>query len=250
MTTLAEAILFVMTKAAPPGKSVWSVEPVPATECAMQDETCPGAKWSSHHRSWVRKESEAAATARYTPASEELAAEVDTALLREGKLWGEGVFAQAALAGLAVGIMVNESGLREDVLVGRVSTEEERKGGLLGAGRGPSGEVCYMQILPKMTAAYGGVMALLGPQGLRPCFRAALDQITHARMICGYRQRQYQKSAEKNHPHKFKFPGRNFQVISLYGTGTSCLSDNEGKTQARLQTATWATAEILRKLRS
>jgi hypothetical protein len=233
---LADAIFSLMLLAAPPGKSAWSVEVVPITECAADAQACPGARRSSFYGSWVRKESREHATKRYrvmaTALADELAESPDPAN------W----------AGMMIALAVNESGLREDVMVGRgrsgrTKPNDKQYDDAGGQGRGPGNEVCVMQILPSMAQKYGGPDALLGgtPEALRLCFRAAIDQLRWARSRC---------SSVKS-----RTIGKNFTMstmyapLAMYGTGNSCTSSNGGKTDKRHQTALWCSAEIARLLK-
>lgn len=232
---LAQAILVALEKAVPPGKSAWSVEPVPITECAPEAKTCEHAWLSKFYGGWVRLESKEHARSRYTKAAKRIAL-----LVRD-------MPDPAYAAGKIVGIGVNESGFREDVQMGRVSSKEETKLGLRGAGRGPSGEVCFMQILPSMAKKYGPLESFLGEsdEALDRCFRAAFDQLEDSRKRCS--------------PSKRKIPGAPagyapvtelYAMVSRYGNGSSCTSSNAGKTEARVQTITWVTVVIRQSLRS
>jgi hypothetical protein len=222
---LAEALLVAMEKLAPPGNSVFSVEVVPATECPHRQMECRDAHWSSFYNAWVRKESKEAGHIRYRHMAERLAYALKDAKDPIGD------------AGKVLGFAVNESGFREDVEVGRVSTEKETKQGLLGAGRGPSGEVCVMQILPSMAKRYGTLESFLGDSddALDRCFKAGLDQIRYADQMCA------SQKARKIGPMTV---GRLFATASKYGTGYSCTSGNHGKTERRVKTVQWVTVLI------
>lgn len=217
--TLAEAILVAMELAVPVGRSAWSVEPVPVTECAPEATACPGAKRSSFYGGWVRKESAEAGRARY--------AKLAAALAAEAKSPEE--------AALAVGVAVNESGLREDVMMGRGRSGKPSDDG--GQGRGPGNEACVMQILPSMAKAFGGPQALLGDsdEALRRCFRAGLEQLRWARSMCPLRLRG---------PHISPL----WATVARYGTGHSCTSPNQGKTARRVRTAEWMTVVIRQQM--
>lgn len=217
--TLADAILYAMLKAAPVGRSAWSVEPVPSAECAADATACPGAKRSSFYGGWVRKESAEAGLARYRKLAAALAAEAK----------------DAQEAALALGVAVNESGLREDVMVGRGRSGKPSDDG--GQGRGPSNEACVMQILPSMARRHGGPEALLGDseEALRLCFRAGLEQLRWARVSCPLRLRGPSISPL-------------WAQIARYGTGYSCTSSNQGKTVRRVRTVEWLTVVIQRQM--
>ena len=212
-----------MKLANPPGNSVWSVERVPVQECAPEAPVCPGAWKSKFYDGWVKRESAATAEARYAREARALALELEGS---RNLVWE---------AGRVLGALVNESGNREDVVMGRVSTKDEQKAGLRGAGLGPSGEVCVMQILPSMAQKFGGPKALLGDseEALRLCFRAGLEQLRRGDTWCGKQKRLVQT------PSGPKDVGRLWASFALYGTGNSCTSQNDGKTEKRANTARW-----------
>lgn len=242
-----------MLKAAPPGragftltKEAFSVEPVPAAECAPSTPSCPNARRSSFYGTWVRKESEESGAARYRIMATELGLEVEHSLKAEGTRWGTGDDARAFLAGIALGIQVNESGQREDVVMGRgrsgrVKPTDKQYDDAGGQGRGPSNEACVMQILPRMAAAYGGSEALLGlsHEALSRCYRAGLDQITYSARMCSLEKRRFGDRTVT----------RLYATVSRYGNGFSCTSSNGGKTEARVESASWMIAELRRLLR-
>jgi hypothetical protein len=239
MSTLAAAILVAMEKAAPCGRSNWSVEPVPAAECAATSASCPHAKRSSFYGGWVRKEGVAACTARRAQIASRLAHVLDAS---------ERPVEEAAEI---VGIAINESGLREDVQMGRGRSErikptDPQYDDAGGQGRGPANEACLMQVIPSMAKAYGGAEALLGAsdEALDRCFRAGLSQLRWARAMCSTkaRTRVLPTGARED-------VGVLFATISRYGTGTSCLSDNMGKTSRRVKTVKWMTVIIKAELR-
>lgn len=223
---LADAILVVMEKAAPPGKSSWSVEPVPVTECASTQKVCPGAKWSSFYSGWVRKESVEHARARYARMARVLAQVL------------EGSKNPIEEASRVLGAAINESGFREDIEFGRGKNGKPSDDG--GEGRGPSGEVCVMQILPSMAHHFGGAEALLGDsdEALTRCFTAGLEQLRHASHFCTENRRTLGRIKV----------GQRFATYSMYGTGNSCTSGNHGKTQRRVDTSNWVTVLLRSEL--
>jgi hypothetical protein len=225
---LAAAILIAMKLAVPCGRSAWSVEPVPVAECAADAKECQGGKRSSFYRGWVRPESVGTCEARYAKTAQALAAEL------------QGSERATQEAGLVMGLAVNESGLREDVMMGRGRSGKPSDDG--GQGRGPANEACFMQIIPSMAKGYGGADALVGdsPDALRRCFRAALDQIRWARAMCPRKNRLVGPGVDV---------GIMFATIARYGTGFSCTSANEGKTARREKTAIWMTSVIDREMR-
>lgn len=239
MSALAAAIVVAMTKASPPGKSGWSVEPVPVAECSPAAPECPHAKRSTFYGGWVRRETAATARARYARMADALALELADSPDPAGE------------AGLVVGVAVNESGLREDVEFGRgrnvnglgkngraVRRDNQDDAG--GQGRGPSGEVCVMQILPSMARKYGGTEALVGDSenALRRCFRAGIAQLRFARAMCTTKKRSFGG----------RDVGRLYATVARYGTGFSCTSSNDGKTERRVKTAEWVTIVIRNEL--
>ena len=205
-----------------PGGSSFSVEV--ATECAGQS-ACEGARWSDFYNAWVRRESEAAARSRF--------AEIATAIDRNarkvlclddtGKPTCEQSKAQKRwqldeLVALASGVAIAESGLREDVQVGRGASKKPSADG--GRGRGPGMEACLMQIHPTVTSS----APLLGrdTEALDRCFSQGIGMLVHARQWCA-----------GNAPHTDWM----FATVSLYGTGKSCSSPNQGKTHVRVRYA-------------
>jgi hypothetical protein len=231
---LSEAILVAMEKAAPPGKSGWSVEKVPVVECVADKLVpCVHAKWSSFYGTWVRTESKAAAVARYRKVAESLAAEL------------EGSSDPAGEAGRVVGIAVNESGFREDIQFGRGRSGRTKKTDKQyddadGQGRGPSNEACLMQILPSMATKYGGPEKLLGDsdEALRLCFRAGLGQLRYSKVMCPTSKRTYPG------PTGPVVVSELYATVAHYGTGSSCTSANDGKTEKRVHTVEWVTVVI------
>jgi hypothetical protein len=239
MSLLAAAILVAMERAVPPGRSAFSVEPVPAAECAPAAASCPNARRSHFYGGWVRQESAETGRHRYSAKAHALALE-----LADSKRPIEE-------AGLVLGIEVNESGLREDVQMGRgrsghTKPTDRQFDDAGGQGRGPANEACGMQILPSMATPYGGPTALLGwsPEALRNCYRAALDQLRHARAMCApkMRTRLLPTGARED-------VGPLFATVSMYGVGNSCTSSNAGKTERRVNTVRWVTAVIEHEMR-
>jgi hypothetical protein len=153
MSSLAELLLALALRSAPPGRSPYSFEVLP--ECGNDPEVatcelrpvcehagplCAPPRFSKQRGGWARVESVEAAVRRY--------AHVAVALARAAEQLGDcktldrvacpehrwpGSTRELALSGLAVAL--HESGLREDVQYGR---------GPLG--RGPDGEVCLVQV--------------------------------------------------------------------------------------------------------
>lgn len=205
------------------------MEPVDGGACLRPDDGCDpvGAKWSSFYGTWVRQESPEAGRRRYAQIAGRMAFVLKDSPdpVRE--------------AGELVGIAANESGFREDAEFGRGRSGRTRKtdpqfDDAGGQGRGPSNEVCLMQILPSMAESYGGAEKLLGESddALDRCFRAALDQVRYARARCLEPKRREGHSLA-------------WATAAYYGTGNSCTSPNGGKTGRRAHTIAWVT-EVIR----
>jgi hypothetical protein len=220
MTPTALLVTTLLLAHSRAGESHFSVEPVP--ECAGAV-ACEGARWSSFYETWVRQESIATAKARYAVIGEAMSHEVTRALCRDSQerpvdgctpLPGAKRWMWADLAGFTSAIAIMESGLREDVQVGRGRAGKPDDAG--GQGRGPANERCAMQIHPREIDSD----ALLGTdlEANRRCFRAGIQRIVHARRWCAWRAPKVDWM---------------FATASLYGTGTSCVSSNEGKTGKR-----------------
>lgn len=224
MITAAQILFAMLATQCPPGKSPFSVEPV--TECAGA-ESCEGAKWSSFYGTWVRQESPEAARARYQVVADSLAVETTSALcrdatgakvenctpLRGANRWGwwELVLTTAAIA-------IQESGLREDVQVGRGWAKKPSDDG--GRGRGPGWERCFLQIHP--TVRNDDALLGTGPDAVRACFRQGISMLVHARWWCAWAKPKVDPL---------------WASVSLYGSGVSCTTDNSGKTPKRVNLA-------------
>lgn len=264
--------LFTLTlESRPAGDTAFSV--TPAKECACLSD-CEGAKWSSFYDTWVRKETRNEGEARYAELElgmeraieKVLCVKLDgtpipgclpepVALDRKTKklLFGPRL---AGSALLAVGIL--ESGLREDVQMGRGFARACPKGGPTsiagvcgesddgGRGRGPGGEACVEQIHPSVVAQFvdgdpvmkaramaGDKLArealaqsLLGrdPENIARCFRTALRMLLRANGHCGW-----WLATSKMHE------DWDYAMFSMYGTGVSCVSANNGKTIKRVE---------------
>ncbi len=138
------------------------------------------------------------------------------------------------------GLIIPESGLREDVQVGRGSAKKPSPDG--GRGRGPSLEVCFAQLHPRYAYRYsdrdpeltpraeaGSKSAkfdlaerLLGtsPEAVGHCLRAGMRTLIASDAYCTW-------AAPKT--------DWDFGMYSLYGTGTTCVSANQGKTMVRVR---------------
>jgi len=246
------SLLFaLLVQHAPPGQTAFSVEL--ASDC-IKKESCEGARWSDFYSAWTRKESaehgakryETIATALVDTARELLCRNADDSAIPDCVV-AKGVIDRQSkrarwdvttlsVAGAAVAML--ESGYREDVQVGRGSARKPSSDG--GRGRGPGGEGCLIQAHPqsawrfsdastelKQRAEKGDkeargeiVQALLGsdPESLKRCWRIGLKMLIHSRAYCAW------ASPETDW---------DFATYSMYGTGTSCSSPNDGKTAMR-----------------
>jgi hypothetical protein len=267
-----------MLEARPPGDTYFSVVPVPQCDGA---EVCEGAKRSTFYDSWVRQETYEEGKVRYVTlaTAEERAIEqvlcvrldgtqIDgcrpepVALDKKSKklLFGPRV-AVAALTGLSI----PESGLREDVQVGRGFAKKCPKGGPPaipgvcgpsddgGQGRGPGGEACVAQIHPTIgwrfadgdpgvlarakagdkTAREAVMQSLVGldAASIERCWRTSLRMLLHSKAHCDWALAKSKVQADWD-----------FAMFSMYGTGNSCTSSNHGKTLLR--------TELFRKFRA
>jgi hypothetical protein len=138
--------------------------------------------------------------------------------------------------------MIMESGLREDVMVGRGWAKKPSNDG--GRGRGPSGEVCLVQAHPSelwrwtktvnQQAAHDKALreviaqSLLGADNLQDCIGVGLRMMMHSKKYCTWQTNFYPDLRGA----KIDW---DFAMFSLYGTGNSCVDHNNGKTMARVQ---------------
>jgi hypothetical protein len=222
--SLADLVLAALLKHAPPGQTAFSVEPATV------------GTFSSFYGSPVQRETEHTGHARYAVIARELVEAADDILTRE-KPDGSKLWKRVDLVAAAAGFAVLESGLREDVQVGRGSARKADDVG--GRGRGPGGEACLMQVHPAVFAMFapGGAESLLGtdPEHVRECFRAGMRMLVRARAFCST-----DASA--------KLPGYDWAwaTASMFTTGNSCTSSNHGKTLPRARLARRIAAELRR----
>lgn len=263
-------LFLLMVEARLPGDTHFSV--VPVAEC-QGAEVCEGAQLSSFYGTWVRQETVEQGKARYRllATTQERAIEQVLCVRLDGtpipdclpepvaldRKTKKLLFGPLTAVALELGAAIPESGLREDVQMGRGFARKCPKGGPSsiegvcgpsddgGLGRGPGGEACVMQIHPSVgwqfvdgdarvlaRAKAGDVAAreelmqsLLGddPENLTRCWRTGLRMMLHAKSHCDWWQSQSKMA--KVEPW--------FAVYSLYGTGNSCISANQGKTTYR-----------------
>ena len=267
MNAEAAWLLALLLEARPPGDTHFSAQPVQACHGA---EECAGATWSTFYGTWVRQETADEGRARYwgIAATQERAIAAVMCVRLDGsaiegclpepvaldKKTQRLLFGPLTAVALLNGAAIAESGLREDVQMGRGRAKRCPPGrrsipGVCGEsddggqGRGPGGEACFMQIHPSIggrfadgdpellgsaragdRAAQEAVMqSLLGEENLARCWRTGLRALLHAKAYCDWWQAQSQMA--KRDPY--------YAVYSLYGTGTSCISPNHGKTLYR-----------------
>jgi hypothetical protein len=222
LKSVLSSAMFAMVQ---PGGTAFSVEP--AADCAElpREQPCPDARWSSFYATWVRRESEATARKRFAFIFEVLDERARAALCigPTGEATCEQTKAQRRwkldeLEAMAGGVMIAESGLREDVMVGRGWAKKASDDG--GMGRGPGKEACVMQIHPSVTKPE----PLLGAdrESLSRCFDQGLAMLIHSRQWCA--------GQAPRTPWMWA-------TVALYATGTSCVSANQGKTRVRVKYA-------------
>lgn len=213
---LSALVLALLLKHCPPGGTAFSVEPAPS------------GVFSSFYGTTVARESFDSGRARYSTIATELAAAAADVLADE-KPRGSQLWRARDLVLVSAAVAIFESGLREDVEVGRGTYRVADDVG--GRGRGPSGELCFMQIHPRVFSMFapGGERSLLGaePAAVRECFRAGMRMLIRARAFCSL--------TDPGH----KRPGFDWlwSTVAMYGTGNSCLSSNHGKTVLRVKLA-------------
>lgn len=255
-------LLTILLAQGSPGQTAFSVEA--AADCAPTAPACPNARWSDFYGTWVRKESAETAAKRYELAATTLVAEarqllcVDAAGAKlEGCVPYPGVVAGkrrrwdvVTLSSMGAAVAQLESGFREDVMVGRGWAKVPSQDG--GRGRGPAGEVCFMQIHPSVAWRFADApedvraRAQAGDKGareeiaktllggdeaaLRRCWRTGLRMLIHSRAYCDWWMADMKRRSDIDE----RFHTWDTRTISLYGTGTSCTEVNSGKTGLRV----------------
>ena len=212
LSALANYILSLALTAVPPGNKVHSLEVLPACgidpkapTCALDpvcDEPsilCAAPRYEPALGAWVRIESREAGARRFEVVADALA----DAAAYAGAGWRDGPIdlARAMLAASAW-----STGLREDIQVGRK--------------RGPAGEVCLMDIQPKvLRTAVPWDLARLPPEELaqkvvgleypelRRCFDAGAVLLVRARRF--------------SEQHCRDWPA-DYSIFAAYGTGVRC----------------------------
>jgi hypothetical protein len=229
--SLTSTLLSVLLLQTSPGGTAFSVEI--AKDCAGA-KTCTGARWSTFYGAWVRRESKSTAEDRYgeiVRAAVDAASDVlclddqdrqrencapyPPAIGKRGLRW-----TRTELATMTTAVAIIESGLREDVQVGRGSARKVSDDG--GRGRGPGKEACLLQIHPVIYRRFTQVPLeqLLGrnPQALRECFATGMRMLVNARAYCA--------SQAPRVPW-------DWATSAMYVSGSSCSDSNSGKTAAR-----------------
>lgn len=270
MTT--DWLITTITHAVIAGQTAFSV--APADDCRGA-EACEDGKWSSFYGTWVRKETREQGERRYreviAPALEGAVEQILCQRLDQSKIAGcvpdqiafdrktkkilmGPITSAAAMLGL-----IPESGLREDVQVGRGFAKPCPKGGPDaipgrcgpsddgGRGRGPANECGLGQNHPD----YAWMVATI-PDALRARARAgdkaAREEICQT--LVGTDRASVQRSYEATLRHLLRSRQYcswamrtsqqgpvdwDFAMYSHYGTGFSCISGNEGKTRLRVE---------------
>lgn len=239
--------LQTMLTVVPPGYTKFSVTPVECHVSAQQSEEqksqsseCSDYQWSTFYNSYVQKETKEDGRERYTviidtlitQAQEKLCLDNDLNTIPDCKrspiFKGWKFIELVSIEGAA---MIAESGLREDVEVGRGRSGHTKPTDPLaddagGQGIGPGGEVCLVQVHPSVLVRFHlDPQSFLGANGeaLSNCLGFGMDMFGRARGMCAY---QATKTPDLEHDLVF-------ETFSAYGTGSTCQSGNNGKTAYR-----------------
>jgi len=249
--------------AGPPGNTKFSV--TPETGLGVQARTPPGsglraperisflardrspessksgASWSSFYGSYIHKETANEGTDRYNTI---VAADIEAAerelCMDSGGAPISGCIPNSKAKGWTVrllvakslGLAIAESGLREDVEVGRGKAgsrlgRQKPDDDAGGQGRGPAGEACLMQILPASIPQFApdgnaSPASLLGAdeEHLVRCFRTGMRMLIQARSYCDWQLSKLPRRSDADGSNTY------YAMYSLYGTGNSCWSGN------------------------
>lgn len=246
--SLTSALLSVLLSQTAPGGSPFSVEV--AGDC-RDAQACQDARWSSFYGTWVRQESRESAKSRYAEivlaavqaADELLCVSGDDEPLagcvpypgvrsRRGLRWE-----REELSAMSLSVAIIESGLREDVQVGRGSARKPSDDG--GRGRGPGREACLLQIHPTIAQRFADVplVRLLGrdEESLRQCFLTGMRMLIRARAFCAGQAPR---------------APWDWATMAMYGTGNSCTSANQGKTGIRANLYRRMIVQVRAKIRA
>ena len=242
-------ILKTLLTIAPPGNTHFSVT---VDDC--HKDNCDGKTYSSFYGQYVHQETYEEGKVRYEGIvdAEIQAAEAELCIDSEGAKIPEckpnakakGWTVKELLA-VTDGLAIAESGLREDVEVGRgfssLTHNKQPKDDAGGEGRGPAGEVCLMQILPQNIPKFspdgnGSPDSLLGSnhEHLVRCFRTGMRMLIQSRSYCDWVMNKKLKEYLKTGQNPAAFPYDSYYgMFSMYGTGSSCSSFNHNKTSMR-----------------
>lgn len=273
MQTIQALLLQVLLTQVPPGTSAFSVSPDACKADACDVATCTAPNqckvpyYSRFYQAYVHQETLDEATERYRTIAE---AAVDAVTIERCKTFDNTPTGDCspnpqmkvmrgfvgALASI-FGAAINESGLREDVQVGRGKSRHPDDAG--GQGRGPGGEACLMQVHPDIAWRFvpdltdderlqasktpqsreAVARTLLGKdrESLVTCFRTGLRMLAHAASSCAGEDRRDAEIARRAGRKHEPFANLEWGMFSMYGTGRTCRSFNGGKTTTRVTTA-------------
>jgi hypothetical protein len=222
---LKHLLLLTLSTVAPPGYSKYSVSPI---QCNADE--CEQYKWSSFYNSYTEKETRENGLIRYSVIVGSI---IDTSQIKlclddnlntisdckRSDAYKSIKFVD--LVSLTSAAMIAESGMREDIEMGRGTAMKQSDDG--GRGLGADGEVCLLQILPAVLAKKNIEPAsLLGDsqESLGLCFSTGMDMLVRSKGFCS----NVKSDLERDWV---------FETFSLYGTGNTCFSANNGKTPYR-----------------
>lgn len=242
---LESLLLALMLQQVPPGKTQFSVEPAPQSESAT---------WSDFYDTWVVQETPQHAEHRYASIAKTFSAAAEQLLCtkfdgtkvencvphpdavddKNRPLWST-----MDLSLMTLAVAIQESGLREDVQVGRGSARKPSKDG--GRGRGPGGEACLIQLHPTVSWRFAAIddelktraekgdrdareaiqQALVGldAEALEQCVGSGMRALLRARAHCAW--------AKPKQPW-------DWATVSMYATGIGCNPDPGGKVARRV----------------
>ncbi len=242
---LESLLIALMLQQVPPGRTHFSVEPAPQSDSAT---------WSDFYDTWVVQETPEHAAGRYASIASAFRTEAESLLCmtldgtkvencvphadavddKSRSLWST-----ADLSLMTLAVAIQESGLREDVQVGRGSARKASKDG--GRGRGPGGEACLIQLHPTISWRFAAVgeelkaraekgdrdareaiqQALVGldKEALGRCIGSGMRALLRARAHCAW--------AKPKQPW-------DWATVSMYATGIGCDPDPGGKVARRV----------------
>lgn len=242
---LESLLLALMLQQVPPGRTQFSVEPAPQSESAT---------WSDFYDTWVVQETPEHAERRYatiarsfgTAAEQLLCTKLDGTKLEDCVPHPDAIddknrplWSTADLSLMTLAVAIQESGLREDVQVGRGGARKPSKDG--GRGRGPGGEACLIQLHPTVSWRFAAIDADLrtraekGDRDAREAIQQALvgldsEALAHCAgsgMRALLRARAHCAWAKPKQPW-------DWATVSMYATGVGCDPDPGGKVARRV----------------